>query len=68
VSGEPPLIFLPEYTRPLLEATRTVLATPNLPPVVLIGGVAVTMRVSAAGTAHRRLSRRDAEYAGAEAA
>lgn len=29
------------------------LATPDLPPVVLIGGLAVTMRVSAAGAAHR---------------
>jgi len=53
VSGEPPLIALPEYTRPLIEAARKVLATPGLPPVVLIGGLAVTMRVSAAGTAHR---------------
>ena len=53
MSGDPPLIVLPESTRPLLEAARTVLATPDLPPVVLIGGLAVTMRVSAAGTAHR---------------
>lgn len=53
MSGEPPLIALPDSTRPLLEATRTVLATPGLPPVVLIGGLAVTMRVSAAGAAHR---------------
>lgn len=53
MSGESPLIVLPEYAGPLLEATRTVLATPGLPPVVLIGGLAVTMRVSAAGAAHR---------------
>lgn len=53
MSGDPPLIALPEYNRSLLEATRTVLATPDLPPVVLIGGLAVTMRVSAAGAAHR---------------
>lgn len=53
VSGDPPLIALPESTRPLLEAARAVLATPGLPPVVLIGGLAVTMRVSAAGAAHR---------------
>jgi hypothetical protein len=53
VSGDLPLIALPEYTRPLLEAARTVLTTPDLPPVVLIGGLAVTMRVSAAGAAHR---------------
>lgn len=53
MSGDPPLIALPTHARPLLEAARTVLATPDLPPVVLIGGLAVTMRVSAAGTAHR---------------
>lgn len=53
MSGDSPLIALPESTRPLLEAARAVLATPDLPPVVLIGGLAVTMRVSAAGAAHR---------------
>ena len=53
MSGDPPLIALPTHARPLLEAARTVLATPDLPPVVLIGGLAVTMRVSAAGAAHR---------------
>jgi hypothetical protein len=53
VSGDLPLIALPDSTRPLLEAARTVLATPDLPPVVLIGGLAVTMRVSSAGAAHR---------------
>jgi hypothetical protein len=53
VSGDPPLIVLRESARPLLEAARTVLATPDLPPVVIIGGLAVTVRVSAAGTAHR---------------
>lgn len=53
MSGDPPLVVLPESTRPLLEAARAVLATPDLPPVVLIGGLAVTMRVSAAGAAHR---------------
>jgi hypothetical protein len=37
----------------LLEVTRTVLATPGLPDVALIGGLAVTMRVSAAGAGHR---------------
>lgn len=53
MSGDPPLIALPTHARPLLEAARTVLATPDLPPVVLIGGLAVTMRISAAGAAHR---------------
>lgn len=53
MSGDPPLIALPAHARPLLEAARTVLATPDLPPVVLIGGLAVTMRVGAAGAAHR---------------
>jgi len=33
--------------------TRTVLATQGLPAVALIGGLAVTMRVSAAGAGHR---------------
>lgn len=53
MSGDPPLIALPTSAGPLLEAARTVLATPDLPPVVLIGGLAVTMRVSAAGAVHR---------------
>jgi hypothetical protein len=53
VSGEPPLTILPTTSRRLLEAVRSVLSTPRLPPVALIGGLAVTMRVSAAGTAHR---------------
>lgn len=44
VSGDPPLIVLPGHSRSLLEATRTVLATPGLPEVALIGGLAVTMR------------------------
>ena len=53
MSGEPPLTILPTTSRPLLEAVRAVLSTPHLPPVALIGGLAVTMHVSAAGTAHR---------------
>ena len=53
VSGEPPLIVLPDHSTGLLEVTRTVLATPGLPDVALIGGLAVTMRVSAAGAGHR---------------
>lgn len=53
MSGEPPLTTLPASSRPLLEAARTVLATPGLPPVVLIGGLAVTTCVSAAGVEHR---------------
>lgn len=53
MSGDPPLILLPEHSSGLLEVTRTVLATPGLPAVALIGGLAVTMRVSAAGAGHR---------------
>ena len=53
VSGDLPLIVLPDHSRALLEVTRTVLATPGLPAVALIGGLAVTMRVSAAGVGHR---------------
>lgn len=53
MSGEPPLIVLPDHSRALLEVTRAVLATPGLPDVVLIGGLAVTMRISAAGVGHR---------------
>lgn len=52
VSGDP-LIVLPNHSSGLLEVTRTVLATPGLPDVALIGGLAVTMRVSAAGAGHR---------------
>jgi hypothetical protein len=37
----------------LLEVTRTVLATPRLPKVALIGGLAVTIRVSSADAGHR---------------
>ena len=53
MSGDPPLTTLPASSRPLLEAARAVLATPGLPPVVLIGGLAITTRVSAAGVEHR---------------
>ncbi len=53
MSGDLSPIVLPDSTRLLLEAVRTVLDTPNLPPVVIIGGLAVTMRVSAVGVAHR---------------
>lgn len=53
VSGDPPLIVLPDHSSGLLEVTRTVLTTPGLPDVALIGGLAVTMRVSAAGAGHR---------------
>ncbi len=52
MSGDP-LIVLPEGARPLLEAARAVLTTPDLPSVVLVGGLAVTMRVSAGNVAHR---------------
>lgn len=53
VSGDLPLIVLPGHSSALLEVTRTVLATPGLPDVALIGGLAVTMRISAAGAGHR---------------
>ncbi|MGB3411935.1 MAG: hypothetical protein WBA45_12155 [Microthrixaceae bacterium] len=53
MSGDPSLTLLPVSDGPLLEAARTVLATPGLPPVALIGGLAVTARVSAAGALHR---------------
>lgn len=48
MSGDPSLTLLPVSDGPLLEAARIVLATPGLPPVALIGGLAVTARVSAA--------------------
>ncbi len=53
MSGDLPLIVLPGHSSALLEVTRTVLATPGLPDVALIGGLAVTMRISAAGAGHR---------------
>jgi hypothetical protein len=53
VSGEPPPILLPPSDAPLIEAARAVLATPGLPAVALVGGLAVTARVSAAGVVHR---------------
>jgi len=53
VSGEPPPILLPPSDGPLIEAARAVLATPGLPAVALVGGLAVTARVSAAGSVHR---------------
>ena len=53
VSGDAPVTIVPAASQRLLDAARHVLATPGLPPVVLIGGLAVTMRVGAAGVAHR---------------
>lgn len=53
MSGEPSLITLPPSSEALFNATRSLLATAELPPVALIGGLAVTIRVSAAGVAHR---------------
>lgn len=53
MSGDPALTILAASNRPLLEAARIVLATPDLPDLVLIGGLAVTTRVSAAGVVHR---------------
>lgn len=52
MSGDAALT-LPSSNAPLLEAARAVLATPGLPPVALIGGLAVTVRVSATGALHR---------------
>ncbi len=51
--GDRQPFVLPGHSRRLLDAARTVLATPGLPPVVLVGGLAVTMRISAAGVGHR---------------
>lgn len=53
MSGDGPLIVLPSVNRTLLDAARTVVATPTLPRVVLIGGLAIAMRVAATGTEHR---------------
>lgn len=53
MSGNPLHTIIPSSSQRLLDAARRVLATPGLPPVVLIGGLAVTMRVSAANIAHR---------------
>lgn len=53
MSGEPLLVTLPPSSEVLFNAARSVLGTAQLPPVALIGGLAVTIRVSAAGVAHR---------------
>jgi hypothetical protein len=53
VSGDAPLVILPQTSRTLLDALAAVFSTPGLPPVVLVGGLAVTVRVSSTGTAHR---------------
>jgi hypothetical protein len=53
VSGERAPIVLPPSNAPLVEAARAVLATPGLPAVALVGGLAITARVSAAGAIHR---------------
>lgn len=53
MSGEPELTVLAASNRPLLDAAKIVLTTPGLPDLVLIGGLAVTTRVSAAGALHR---------------
>ena len=53
MSGDSPLIVLPGHSRALLGVARTVMATPGLTDVALIGGLAVTMRISAAGVGHR---------------
>ncbi len=53
MSGDLEPIVLHDHSRTLLDAARAVLATPGLPPVVLVGGLAVTMRISAAGAGHR---------------
>ena len=53
MSGDPLLTILPAADKPLLDAARAVLTTSGLPPVVLIGGLAVTARLSEAGVGHR---------------
>ena len=45
--------FSPTITSTLVEAARAVLATSDLPPVVLIGGLAVAIRVGSTGQPHR---------------
>ncbi len=52
MSGEQTIVVEP-HNWPLVDAIRTVLATPGLPPVALIGGLAVAVRVGATGTMHR---------------
>lgn len=53
MSGDPDEIVLADHHSELVEAARAVLATSNLPPVVLIGGLAVAMRVGTVGQPHR---------------
>jgi hypothetical protein len=53
VSGDRPPILLEPSNAPLVEAARAVLATPGLPAVALVGGLAVAARVGAAGAVHR---------------
>ncbi|MBK5288945.1 MAG: nucleotidyl transferase AbiEii/AbiGii toxin family protein [Acidimicrobiia bacterium] len=47
------LMLLPDGSDALLDAVRAVLATPGMPDVALVGGLAVTLHVAAAGNAHR---------------
>lgn len=53
VSGDPTLTVLRPSSRPLVEAAQVVLSTVGLPSVALVGGLAVTTRLSQAGLEHR---------------
>ncbi len=52
MSGDPVMI-LPHGSEFLLDAVRAVLATPGMSDVALVGGLAVTLHVAAAGDDHR---------------
>ena len=50
------VMILPDGSEALLDAVREVLATPGMPGVALVGGLAVTLHVAAAGDSHRATS------------
>ncbi len=55
MSGDAVMV-LPDGTEPLLDAIRDVIATPGMPAFALVGGLAVTLHVAAAGAEHRATS------------